>query len=42
MFQEPRRLAGRYLLGNPLFLARVLAQRLQSLDESSEAGRRDP
>ena len=35
MFQEPRRLAGRYLLGNPLFLARVVAQRFQSRDESN-------
>jgi N-acetylglucosaminyldiphosphoundecaprenol N-acetyl-beta-D-mannosaminyltransferase len=26
---EPRRLAGRYLLGNPLFLARVLRERLR-------------
>ena len=25
---EPRRLAGRYLLGNPLFLARIVRQKL--------------
>jgi N-acetylglucosaminyldiphosphoundecaprenol N-acetyl-beta-D-mannosaminyltransferase len=30
---EPRRLAGRYILGNPLFLARVMKERLtQSVD----------
>jgi exopolysaccharide biosynthesis WecB/TagA/CpsF family protein len=27
--QEPRRLAGRYLTGNPMFLARVIRERLQ-------------
>ena len=28
LFQEPRRLAKRYLLGNPLFLARLVSERL--------------
>lgn len=30
LFQEPRRLAKRYLLGNPLFLLRVLKQRFRN------------
>jgi len=29
LLHEPRRLAGRYLLGNPEFLARVIAQRMR-------------
>jgi N-acetylglucosaminyldiphosphoundecaprenol N-acetyl-beta-D-mannosaminyltransferase len=28
LYQEPRRLARRYLLGNPVFLARVLRERV--------------
>jgi len=29
MWNEPRRMARRYVVGNPLFLARVIRQRLR-------------
>ena len=34
---DPRRLWHRYLIGNPLFLARVIRQRLRNPDETPES-----
>lgn len=36
LFMEPRRLWKRYLIGNPLFLLRVLRQRLVPTNEKPE------
>jgi N-acetylglucosaminyldiphosphoundecaprenol N-acetyl-beta-D-mannosaminyltransferase len=38
LWLEPRRLAGRYLVGNPLFLARAVAQRLRTRPRSPQGG----
>ncbi len=38
LYQEPRRLARRYLLGNPVFLARVLRERIAGRNPGNDAG----
>jgi UDP-N-acetyl-D-mannosaminuronic acid transferase (WecB/TagA/CpsF family) len=37
LYQEPRRLARRYLLGNPVFLARVLRERIAGWNPGNDA-----